>query len=140
MAEAYGYLSLLGLHPHGPVGKLFQQVQRGLAFSALERFQRKTGLATAELANVVRIPMRTLHRRKEEGRLAPEESDRLLRVSRVFGKAIDLFEGDAAAAREWLGAPQKGLDGERPMVLVKTDLGAREVEALIDRLEHGVLT
>ncbi len=115
-------------------------MEKGLAFQALERFQKNTGLSTIDLAQVVAIKMRTLHRRKERGRLEPDESDRLLRVSRVFGKALELFEGDADAARQWLSTPVSALGGKRPMVLAKTDLGAREVEALIDRLEHGVLT
>ena len=61
-------------------------------------------------------------------------------MSRIFGRALELFEGDAEAARQWLATPQGALGGERPMVLAKTDLGAREVEALVERLEHGVLT
>ena len=66
------------------------------------------------------ITLRTLHRRKEQGRLEPEESDRLLRLSRVFGRALELFEGDAPAAREWLARPHKtALGGERPMNLAE---------------------
>ena len=114
--------------------------QKGLRFSALETFQRRSGLSTADLADAVVITARTLVRRKEQGRLEPEESDRLLRVARVFAKALELFEGDAAQARGWLSVPHRGLGGERPLVLARTDLGAREVEALADRLEHGVLT
>jgi uncharacterized protein (DUF2384 family) len=43
------------------------------------------------------------------------------------------------AAREWISAPQKALGGQRPIALARTDLGAREVEALVDRLEQGVI-
>ena len=50
------------------------------------------------------------------------------------------FAYDAEGARQWLANPQGGLGGQRPMVLARADLGAREVEALVDRLEHGVLT
>jgi putative toxin-antitoxin system antitoxin component (TIGR02293 family) len=133
------YVSLLGLHPQDPI-KIFKRVEKGLAFQALERFQKNTGLSTRDLADAIIIKMRTLNRRKEQGRLEPEESDRLMRVSRIFGKALELFEGNTDAARQWLFTGQRALAGERPMVLAKTDLGAREVEALIDRLEHGVLT
>jgi putative toxin-antitoxin system antitoxin component (TIGR02293 family) len=120
--------------------KIFKRVEKGLAFQALERFQKNTGLSTSELADVIVIKMRTLHRRKEQGRLEPEESDRLMRVSRIFGMALELFEGNTDAARHWLFTRQRALGGERPIIFAKTDLGAREVEALIDRLEHGVLT
>ena len=54
--------------------------------------------------------------------------------------ALELFEGDAAAARRWFYTPAKASGGERPITLARTDLGTREVEALIDRLEQGVLT
>ena len=83
---------------------------------------------------------RTLDRRKREGHLLPEESDRLLRVSRVFGKALELFEGDPKSAREWLSAPQTALGGAVPLDMARTDIGALEVEALAGRLEHGVFS
>src|SRR3972149_3382075 len=127
---SYAYVSLLGLHPRDPI-KIFKRLEKGLAFEALERFQRNTGLSTRELADVIVIKMRTLQRRKEQGRLEPEESDRLMRVSRIFGKALELFEGNTDAARHWLFTRQRALGGERPIIFAKTDLGAREGEALI---------
>ena len=138
-ADAYWYVSLVGLRPQNPI-RIFKRVAKGLAFLSFVRLQRNTGWSMGDLAEAVAIKPRTLHRRKKQGRLDPEESDRLLRVSRIFGRALELFEGDVEAARQWLATPQGGLGGERPMVLAKTDLGAREVEALVERLEHGVLT
>jgi putative toxin-antitoxin system antitoxin component (TIGR02293 family) len=72
--------------------------------------------------------------------LQPDESDRLLRVSRVFARAIELFEGDDRAARHWLSTPQRALGGAVPLTLAKTKVGAREVERLVGRLEHGVFS
>jgi putative toxin-antitoxin system antitoxin component (TIGR02293 family) len=138
-AGAYGFVSLIGLRSQDPID-IFKHVEKGLAFAALERFQRSSGISTDDLADAVVITVRTLHRRKERGRLEPEESDRLLRISRVFGKALDLFEGRTQAARQWLFTAQRALGGKQPIVLAKTDVGAREVEALVDRLEQGVLT
>jgi len=138
-ADAYWYVSLVGLRPQNPIS-IFKRVEKGLGFQAFVRLQRNTGWSMSDLADAAAIKPRTLHRRKQQGRLEPEESDRLLRVSRIFGKALELFEGDAEAARQWLANPQSGLGGERPVVLAKTDLGAREVEALVERLEHGILT
>lgn len=133
----YAYVILLGLKTFDPV-KLLKVVEHGLAFSALERFQRNLALSTAQITALVQIPQRTLTRRRQQGRLAPDESDRLLRASRLFGKALDLFEGDTPAARRWLLSPQPSLGGHVPLDIAKTEVGAREVETLIDRLEHGV--
>jgi len=133
----YYYASLLGLKIHNPL-ELVESIRKGLSFEALERFQRNLALSMKDLAEVIQIRTRTLNRRKEEGRLQPDESDRLVRASRVFGKALELFEGDVQAARRWLTAPQKALGGERPLAAAGTDVGAREVENLIGRLEHGI--
>ena len=135
----YLYLRLVGLQASDPI-QILKRVKLGLKFHALERFQENTRFSTTDLADLVSIKMRTWHRRKEQGRLDPEESDRLLRVSRVFAKALELFEGDTEAARRWFHTPAKALGGGRPISLAGTDLGSREVEALIGRLEHGVFT
>jgi putative toxin-antitoxin system antitoxin component (TIGR02293 family) len=92
------------------------------------------------LAEILMIPPRTLQRRRAGGRLEPDESDRLVRLSRIYGKAIELFEGDNRAALAWLRSPLRALGGAAPLALSKTEPGAQEVEHLISRLEHGVFS
>jgi putative toxin-antitoxin system antitoxin component (TIGR02293 family) len=136
---AYLYASLVGIKDLNPIA-ITRRISRGLSYQSLVRFQEISLLSLKEIADLVSISERTISRRKERGRLDPEESDRLLRVARVFAKALELFEGDASAARSWLHTPAKALGGERPIDLARTDPGSREVEALVDRIEHGVLT
>ena len=138
-AKAHPAVGLLGFHLADPV-EIIRRVEEGFSFRALERFQENTRIPTDDLAEVVAIKPRTLHRRRKEGRLEPDESDRLLRVARVFAKALDLFEGDGEAAKRWFYTPARALGGEPPIAFARTDLGTQEVEALIDRLEQGVLT
>jgi putative toxin-antitoxin system antitoxin component (TIGR02293 family) len=128
---------LLGLAKTDPVS-LTAAVSAGLEYRALDRFSKETELSLAELGQVIHVTDRTLVRRKTAGRLQPEESDRLLRASRVFALAIDLFEGDREAAKRWMETPQRALAGATPFQFATTDVGAREVESLIGRLEHGV--
>src|ERR1700676_1962727 len=92
------------------------------------------------LASIIGIPERTLARRKSTGRLTPDESERLLRISGIFEKAVELHEGDIAAAVNWLTTPKKILNHQSPLVYSRTELGAREVENLIGRLEHGIFS
>lgn len=114
-------------------------IRAGFSYRRLARFQKATSLPWERVAHFVAIPQRTLTRRQNEGKLQPDESDRLWRASAIFDMAVDLFEGDAAAARQWLAAPQAGLGGHIPLELASTDVGAREVENLIGRLEYGVV-
>jgi len=135
--EGHYYVALLGLRTYQPLA-LDRHVRKGLAYSSFLRFQRNTSLSARAIAELIQIPTRTLTRRKSEGKLAPEESDRLVRASRIFGRAMELFEGDTDAARTWLTSPQPALGGLVPLELARTDVGANEVENLIGRLEYGI--
>jgi len=133
------YLALLGVEPLDTM-RLLRQIEEGFTFRELEHLQRALALPMERVAELVHIKPRTLSRRREQGYLLPDESDRLVRVSRVFGKALELFEDDAEAARRWLSTPQPALGGAVPLTVAKTDTGSREVEDLIGRLEHGVFS
>jgi putative toxin-antitoxin system antitoxin component (TIGR02293 family) len=133
------YAALLGLRSFD-LPALLRNVEKGFRFTALEHLRRNVALSSDELEQVLGIPSRTLARRKSEGRFQPEESDRLLRTARIYARVIEVFESDARAASEWLTTPQTALGGLLPLELVRTELGAREVEALLDRLEQGVFS
>jgi len=120
--------------------QLIEQLQVGLSFEALRALESNSGLDVLALATLIGIPERTLARRRSAGRLAPDESERLLRVSNIFEKAVEVFEGDADAAVLWLTTPKKALNGQQPLQYSRTEPGAREVENLIGRVEHGVFT
>lgn len=135
----HSYVSLLGLKSYD-TPTLHARVRAGLSFTALQRLLRVAALPMHVAAAILHIPPRTLQRRRVAGRLQPDESDRLVRLSRIIGKAIELFEGDPEGARQWLGAPVTALGGATPLALSQTEPGALEVEQLIGRLEHGVFS
>lgn len=135
----HAYVALLGLRDFD-TPTLHKRVERGLAFTAVLRILRLMALPMQALAEILMIPPRTLQRRRAGGRLEPDESDRLVRLSRIYGKAIELFEGDNRAALTWLRSPLMALGGAAPLAMSKTEPGAQEVEHLISRLEHGVFS
>jgi len=131
------YTMILGLS-NARTPEIIDTVRKGLPFGAFERFVANTSMTPADAALLVSIPVRTLTRRKQEGRLHPDESDRLLRASRILWRAIDLFEGDRNEAKQWLGRPQHALEGATPFEIASTEVGALAVERLIDQLEQGI--
>jgi putative toxin-antitoxin system antitoxin component (TIGR02293 family) len=114
-------------------------IEKGLPYSTYERLRKNTGFSSEQLLDLLQIPKRTLVRRKAAARFSPEESDRLVRLARVYAKALDFFNGDAAAATGWLTHAQRAFRGVTPLEMTRTDVGAQEVETLIFQLEHGVL-
>lgn len=136
-ATENSYVLLVGLQST-KLADIVESIKAGLPFSAFDRLVANTTLASSDAISLIDIPARTLTRRKQEGRFPRDESDRLLRASRIFAAALSLFEGNAAAAKHWLGSPQKALGGQTPLELSRTEVGAIEVERLVGRLEHGV--
>ncbi len=120
--------------------RLVQLVEAGFAFARIESLRKATGLTVEEIGRFARIPGRTMTRRQAQGRLQADESDRVLRLATLFELATELFEGDRDAAKRWLETPQPGLGGAIPLEFAGTEVGAREVESLIQRLEHGVIS
>ena len=139
MPGPHAYVSLLGLTRYDYPG-VISQVEKGLPYAAFERFQRNTGLTTEHLIDVLQIPRRTLARRKTTGRFAFDESDRLVRVARIYAKALQLFDSDAREATRWFLTVRRALGGSTPLEMTRTSVGAQEVEDLIGRIEHGVFS
>ena len=123
----------------GPAGAstLIEQVRRGLPIAELTALQTGLQVPLELLASKLAISRATLQRRMASGRLSPDESDKLLRFSRLLSHATEVF-GDSARAREWLKQPQRGLGGAVPLEYAETEIGAREVENLLGRIDYGV--
>ena len=117
--------------------ELIRKIQKGLRFSELETLQTSIGMPFEQLAAKLCISRSTLQRRKAAGRLSPDESDKVIRYSRLLQQAVDFF-GDIEKARAWLKHPQYGLGGAVPLDYARTETGAREVENLLGQMKYGV--
>jgi len=117
--------------------ELIRKIQKGLRFTELETLQNSIDLPFEQLAAKLSISRSTLQRRKVAGRLSPDESDKVIRYSRLVRQAADFF-GDIQKARAWLKHPQYGLGGAVPLDYATTETGAREVENLLGRMKYGV--
>lgn len=126
----------LGGKPVHPT-ELIQKIQKGLRFSELKTLQDTLDLPFEKLAAKLCISRSTLQRRKAAGRLSPDESDKVVRFSRLLGHATAVF-GDADKARAWLKHPQAGLGGAVPLDYASTETGAREVDNLLGRIDYSV--
>lgn len=118
------------------IADLRQAVEDGLPVDALERTVAHFGLEPASASEIKYriVPKTTLQRRT---RLTLEESERLERLARIAALAEEVWEAPGLA-REFLFTAQPQLGDERPVDLARTDLGARQVEQLLMRIEHAL--
>ena len=55
----------------------------------------------------------------------------------MLARAEAVFE-DPDAAMDWLKSANAALDGQTPLGLIDTDIGAENVMDTLGRIEHGV--
>src|SRR5438477_9676564 len=117
---------------------LAQLVRRGLPARSVTILAQKLEVGSTVLSRKLGIPQRTLTRRvSHRSRLTAAESDRTVRLARVYASAVEMI-GDEHKAVEWLQTPNRALGGERPLEKLDTDIGAREVEDILGRIAYGV--
>ena len=114
-----------------------KELRAGLPYGVFGAIARDFQLDLKDLVQILDIPWSTLARRKKAGRFRPDESDRVYRLARIAAMAADVLEGKERAAR-WLREPNRALGGQAPLRLLDTEVGGRQVEAILGRIEHGV--
>lgn len=58
------------------------------------------------------------------------------RLARIFALAIEIWR-DEPDARRFLAAPHPELGGDAPLTRARSEIGAREVEEVLDRARYG---
>jgi putative toxin-antitoxin system antitoxin component (TIGR02293 family) len=117
-----------------------QRVEEGLPVHDLVQFGKRAGFTTDELARLIHIPPRTYARRvASNARLKVPEGERAVRLMRLFERAKQVFGSDENT-RQWFNSRVLALGRKTPLEYAQTEPGAREVETVIGRIEHGVFS
>jgi putative toxin-antitoxin system antitoxin component (TIGR02293 family) len=119
------------------VSELESAVSAGLPKRALERLSSRlySDRRSASAYKFKVVPQATWKRRTK--RLSVEESERTERLARVLAAAEYVWD-DQERAREWMSTPHRELSGKTPLETARTELGARIVEDLLNKLFFGL--
>jgi putative toxin-antitoxin system antitoxin component (TIGR02293 family) len=82
------------------------------------------------------VPEATFKRRRN--RLNAAESERTERIARVLATAEYVWSGEREDTRQFLTTPHPALRGRTPLDAAMTELGARQVEELLEKIFHGL--
>ncbi len=118
--------------------ELAELIRQGLPAGSLLELGQRLDLKNAALSQKLGIPQRTLSRRlSRHSRLTAAESDRTVRLARVYATAVEMI-GNREKATLWLRTPNRALGGAVPIDQLDNDLGAKEVENILGRIAYGV--
>ena len=118
--------------------KVLGAIRSGLKFECLEILSENFKMSLKEVLNLLLINPSAMVRRRASGFLAVDESDRVVRFVNIFDIAVKLFDGNKAQALKWLKSPSAMLDNHSALYHSQTEIGARDVEQLCGRIQHGI--
>jgi putative toxin-antitoxin system antitoxin component (TIGR02293 family) len=99
-------------------------------------YVKRGGFSDQEIHQFI-IPERTQrHRKAKKQPLTIEESDRVVRLTRIQALAEDVF-GDKQKANRWLREKLTMLDRKSPLEAAQTETGARVVEQILAKIDWG---
>jgi putative toxin-antitoxin system antitoxin component (TIGR02293 family) len=70
--------------------------------------------------------------------LTPQEGERLVRIASTLARTLEVWENNEEAAAEFLSAPHPELEGDTPIDRARSEIGARQVEDILLRLDLGL--
>ena len=113
-----------------------EPIRQGLTLAVVDDAVADGRITMAEIDRLV-LSRKTLAHRRKLGSLTPDQSDRISRLLRMIAAAEETF-GNRVKAHKWLRQPSSLLDGETPLNRLDTDIGTRQIEAILGRIAHGI--
>ncbi|HEU0276234.1 MAG TPA: antitoxin Xre/MbcA/ParS toxin-binding domain-containing protein [Rhodanobacteraceae bacterium] len=114
-----------------------EAVRRGVLASRIN-VVADLGIDREQVLRMIGAPSTLRRRITERARLTRDESDRLARMWRIVGRAIEVF-GSVEKAVRWLQRPVRTQpDGTTPFAMLDTDPGAEWVDERLTQIEHGL--
>lgn len=120
-----------------PQHDLIRSISSGLPGYLVRELAKHLGITLEDMAGLLRMNPRTLQRRLDLGNLDLSESERLWELSRLYFRAAEVLETEAAAVH-WFKNPIQALGWATPLAYARTAVGLRELENILGRIEHGV--
>jgi len=136
LADVLGGSRTLGARQPQSDSQWHEVIERGLPYRSIHSLGEWAGLSDIGIGEVIGIAKSTLIRRRSHGRFTVDESDKIYRFGRILSLAR-LAMGNSENIAAWLNEPNLALNRKRPLSLVRTEAGAREVEATLGRFIFG---
>jgi len=123
------------------IDELRETVKAGLPYASLEALIEKFGFTRQEASVALHLPPRSRSKvlKLQRKTFQADESDRVLRLARISSQATATL-GNERKAADWLRRPNRALGNRSPLELLDSDIGTRQVEDTLNRIEHGIIS
>jgi putative toxin-antitoxin system antitoxin component (TIGR02293 family) len=117
---------------------VIEQVRAGIQRGKVDEVASKIGLTDKEMAPILNMSERTLHRLRPDALLDNNSSERLLLLGQLLVHGFDVFDGRLDILGRWLRTPLSELHQQTPLTILDTTTGFGMVHNVLGRIEHGI--
>jgi putative toxin-antitoxin system antitoxin component (TIGR02293 family) len=117
---------------------IIEQAREGVLARQVDQLAQLLNMSLKEVATVLQIAERTMHRFRREGHLDEQSGERLLLLENLAAHGLLVFDGRSDAFANWLRYPLRELRGQAPLALLTTISGFSLVDDVLTRIEYGV--
>ncbi|HEV7349532.1 type II toxin-antitoxin system Xre/ParS family antitoxin [Telluribacter sp.] len=112
--------------------------EKGFSISVAQRVQQRLELSNKQFSRLLNLSESTFQRRiKNKAALSTEESEKVIELSTIIAKGLEVFE-EEDALKLWLNTPVLALGNKKPVDILNSSLGREEVMDILFRIEHGL--
>ena len=112
--------------------------REGVLRSVADNVAKMVNLTDNEMAYLLGMTARNLHRIPSDKKLGTDASERLLLLKNVLIHALDTFEGKEVVVRNWLRTSLSELNDQTPLQMMDTLTGFGMVDDVLGRLDYGL--
>ncbi|TLU98909.1 type II RES/Xre toxin-antitoxin system antitoxin [Dyadobacter luticola] len=114
--------------------------EKGFPIAVAQRVQKQLELSNKLFSQIMNLSESTFQRRiKNQSTLSAGESEKVVDLSRIIAKGLDVFENESDF-RTWLNSPVLALGNKKPIDLLSYSIGREEIMNVLFRIEHGIFS
>lgn len=128
------------VHPIESRPALITRIRQGESRSRVDEVASRIGLTDKEMAKILNLSERSLHRQAADKTLDPNKTERLLLLEELIGHGLSTFDERQDVFARWLRAPRPSLGNVAPVSLLDTIAGFGFVDDELSRIEEGMIS
>lgn len=119
---------------------LIELVKEGLPMESVAFLQSNFGFTNKEMSHILSISESTYQRRiRAKSTLTQDETEKAISLAEVYEKGIEVFE-DNKDFEYWLNSTIPALKDQKPIDLLGSMIGRKQVMNVLNALLHGLFS